>query len=188
MLFNMFVYYLHEEWEQVLVSLGLRSFKSLICKPPGWLENVSPWCFQTTCSVHLSKTQRTSQVALWKRICLPMQETQEMWVQSLGWEDPREHETATCSSIDAWKIPRTEESGRLQSTGSQKAGHAWETERMCITLCCSCLWVSSWNASSLRPLTLTCLLLIPRATTSLERLLVNCCTNLNIEYLTELVT
>lgn len=35
MLFNMFVYYLHEEWEQVLVSLGLRSFKSLICKPPG---------------------------------------------------------------------------------------------------------------------------------------------------------
>lgn len=35
MLFNMFVYYLHEEWEQVLVSLGLRSFESLIYKPPG---------------------------------------------------------------------------------------------------------------------------------------------------------
>lgn len=35
MLFNMFVYYLHEKWEQVLVSLSLRSFESLRYKPPG---------------------------------------------------------------------------------------------------------------------------------------------------------
>ena len=49
--------------------------------------------------------------------CLPtVQETQ---VQSLGWEDPLEKEMATHSSTLAWKIPRTEEPGRLQSLGSQ---------------------------------------------------------------------
>ena len=35
-----------------------------------------------------------------------MQETQEMWVQSLGWEDPLEKEVATHSSILPWKIPQ----------------------------------------------------------------------------------
>ena len=38
---------------------------------------------------------------------------QEMWVQSLGQEDPPEKEMATHSSILAWRIPRTEEAGRL---------------------------------------------------------------------------
>ena len=45
---------------------------------------------------------------------------QETWVQSLGWEDPLEKEMTTHSSILAWEIPWTEESGRLQSMGSQK--------------------------------------------------------------------
>ena len=44
------------------------------------------------------------------------EETQD---QSLGWEDPLEKEMATHSSILAWKIPWTEESGGLQSMGSQ---------------------------------------------------------------------
>ena len=39
--------------------------------------------------------------------------TQETWVRSLGWEDPLEEETATHSSILAWRIPWTEEPGRL---------------------------------------------------------------------------
>ena len=53
--------------------------------------------------------------------CLPtMQETQ---VQSLGWEALLEKEMATHSNILAWKIPRMEELGRLQSTGSQRVGH-----------------------------------------------------------------
>ena len=47
----------------------------------------------------------------------------ETWVQSLGREDPLEKEMATHSSMLAWKIPRTEESGRLQSIGSQRVGH-----------------------------------------------------------------
>ena len=46
---------------------------------------------------------------------------QEMWVWSLGWKDPLAKEVATHSSILAWEIPRTEEPGGLQSTGSQKS-------------------------------------------------------------------
>ena len=53
--------------------------------------------------------------------CLPaMQETQ---VQSLGWEDPLEKEVAAHFSTLAWKIPWTEEPGRLQPMGSQRVGH-----------------------------------------------------------------
>ena len=47
----------------------------------------------------------------------------ETRVQSLGWEDPLEKEMATHSSILAWRIPWTEEPGRLQSMGSQRVGH-----------------------------------------------------------------
>ena len=49
-----------------------------------------------------------------------MQETQEMLVQSLGWEDPLEKGMATHSSILAWRIPWTEEPGGPWSIGSQK--------------------------------------------------------------------
>ena len=53
--------------------------------------------------------------------CLPtMWETR---VRSLGQEDPLEKEMATHSSIHAWKIPWTEEPGRLQSMGSQRVRH-----------------------------------------------------------------
>ena len=45
---------------------------------------------------------------------------QETWVRSLGWEDLLEKEMATHSSTLAWKIPWTEEPGRLQSMGSQR--------------------------------------------------------------------
>ena len=68
-----------------------------------------------------------------------------MWVQSLGWEDPLEKEMATYSSILAWKITWTEESGGLQfitwkiswteepgglqSMGSQRVGHDLVTKQ-----------------------------------------------------------
>ena len=48
---------------------------------------------------------------------------QEMEIQSLGQEDPLEKETATCSSIHAWRIPWTEEPGRLQSIELQRVGY-----------------------------------------------------------------
>ena len=47
----------------------------------------------------------------------------EMSVQSLSQEDPLKKEMATHSSILAWKITRTEESGGLQATGAPRVGH-----------------------------------------------------------------
>ena len=47
---------------------------------------------------------------------------QETLVRSLGWEDPLEKGMATHSSVLAWKIPRTEKTGGLQSMVSQSAG------------------------------------------------------------------
>ena len=52
-----------------------------------------------------------------------MQEMQETPVQSLNQEDSLEEEMAAHSSILAWKIPRTEGPGGLQSMGSQRGGH-----------------------------------------------------------------
>ena len=46
-----------------------------------------------------------------------------MWVQSLGQEDSLEEGVATHSSILAWRIPWTEEPGKLQSIGSHRVGH-----------------------------------------------------------------
>ena len=52
---------------------------------------------------------------------LPAIQDTQVW--SLGWEDPPEKGMATHSSILAWRIPWTEEPGRLQSMGSQRVGH-----------------------------------------------------------------
>ena len=52
---------------------------------------------------------------------------QETWVQSLSQEDPLEKGMVTPSSILAWRIPWTEELGRLQSMGSQRVGQVWVT-------------------------------------------------------------
>ena len=60
---------------------------------------------------------KASQVIQWERIHLPMQ----MWVPSLGQDDPLEKEMATHSSILAWEIPWTEEPGGWESMGSQKS-------------------------------------------------------------------
>ena len=46
----------------------------------------------------------------------------------LGWEDLLEKEMATHSSILAWRIPWTEEPGRLISVGSRRVGHDWATK------------------------------------------------------------
>ena len=51
----------------------------------------------------------------------------ETCVRSLGWEDPLEKEMATHSSILTWRIPWTEEPGRLQFMGSQRVRHDWAT-------------------------------------------------------------
>ena len=48
---------------------------------------------------------------------------QEMQVRSLNQEDPLEKEMAALSSVLAWRIPRTEEPGEIESLGSQRVGH-----------------------------------------------------------------
>ena len=70
--------------------------------------------------------------------CLPA--IQETRVRSLGREEPLEKEMATHCSILAWKVPRTEEPGGLQSMGSQRAGHDWATNTYTYTLV-----VSYWS-------------------------------------------
>ena len=68
---------------------------------------------------------------LWLKTSLVTQTVKHlstMWetrVWSLGWEDPLEKEKANHSSTIAWKIPWTEEPGRLQSMGSQRVRHDW---------------------------------------------------------------
>ena len=75
--------------------------------------------FKTTQAYGSGYSQHwVAQVAQWSRICLPMQETQ---VQSLGWEELLEKETAIHSSIFVWEIPWTEEPDGLQAMGLQKS-------------------------------------------------------------------
>ena len=64
-----------------------------------------------------------------------MRETEETWASSLGWEDPLEESRATHSSILAWRIPWTEDPGRLQSIGSTTD------------------WLATWHTPT--PLTIT---------------------------------
>ena len=66
---------------------------------------------------------RVSLVAQTVKNSPAMQETR---IRSLGWEDPLEKGMATHSSVLAWIIPWTKESGGLQSTGSQRVGHNGE--------------------------------------------------------------
>ena len=71
-------------------------------------------------------TQKSSPGGSAVKVCLPMQ---EMWVQSLDWEDLLEEEMATPSGILAWEIPWTEGPGGLQSMGSQRIGHDLPTKQ-----------------------------------------------------------
>ena len=77
-------------------------------------------CLNMVQLVIVSMMVRTSLVAQTVKRLSKMWETR---VQSLGWEDPLEKEMAIHSSTIAWKIPWTEEPGRLQSLGSQRVGH-----------------------------------------------------------------
>ena len=65
-------------------------------------------------------TYGTCLVAQMAKRLSTMRETQ---VRAVGWEDPLEKEMAIHSSTIAWKIPRTEETGRLQSMGPQRVGY-----------------------------------------------------------------
>ena len=77
------------------------------------------------------------------KIHLPIQKTQETWVSPLGWKDTLEEEMTIHSSILAWKIPWTEELGRLQSIKSQRVG--------CNLVTKHALMHPSWGSQNLLP-------------------------------------
>ena len=56
------------------------------------------------------------------RLCLPMQEMQEMQIRSLGREDPLKEETISHSRMLAWRVPGTEEHGEVRSMEWQRVG------------------------------------------------------------------
>ena len=82
----------------------------------------------------------------------------ETRVQSLGQEDPLEKEMAIHFSTLSWKIPWTEEPGRLQSMGSQRVVHDWTTS---LSLCPVHMWKLHWTliVFFLKQILLICLLL-----------------------------
>ena len=71
----------------------------------------------------MNSARLASQAALVVRNPLASARDAKTRVRSLGGEDPLEEETATHSSILAWKTPWTEETGMLEATGSQRIGH-----------------------------------------------------------------
>ena len=74
---------------------------------------------------------------MWERTHLSMEETR---VQSLGQEDPLEGGTTTHSSVLAWRIPWTEEPGRLQSVGPHRVRHDWSDLHTICYLHVDCLF------------------------------------------------
>ena len=86
------------------------------------------------------------------RIHLPLQEMQEVCVQSLNQEDPLEEEMTTHSSVLSWRIPWTEEPGSLQSMGSCKELNMTEVTETTHKTACShlgfCSW-ASWQANQM---------------------------------------
>ena len=102
---------------------SLKAFSGTSCARVSWFAVTPDVRFLVYISQVRYKIQ-TSPVAQMVK-CLPAM--WETWVRFLGREYSLEKEMAIHSSILAWKIPWTEEPGRLQSTGSQRVGHDWTT-------------------------------------------------------------
>ena len=81
------------------------------------------WLFSSRMFSSILPSTRASQAAQRKRIHLPMQETQEVWVRSLGWEDSPGGGNGNPCEYSCLEIPWTEEPGGLQSTGLQTVEH-----------------------------------------------------------------
>ena len=77
--------------------------------------------------LHVHQSQKLSEPLHLAQMVKRLPAVRETQVRSLDWEDPLEKEMATHFSTLAWKIPQTEEPGRLQSMGSQRVGHDWAT-------------------------------------------------------------
>ena len=100
----------------LLIQRGWQDFSLLMCYSQVPVNVNFP---------HITKCFLASPIAQWVKNPPVMQETQEMRVRSLGWEDLLEKGMATHSSILAWRSPWTEEPGGLQSIELQRV---WATK------------------------------------------------------------
>ena len=87
--------------------------------PPTWKPH--------KCSILINHFLSITRASLVTQVVKNLPAIWKTWVPSLGWEDLLEKRSATYSSILVWRIPWTEEPGRLLSTGSQRMGHNWVT-------------------------------------------------------------
>ena len=99
-----------------LLLFSLQLFLLIESQPLWWLGSWLYWYHYDPRRASLVARMVKNLPAVW-----------ETWVRSLGQEDPLEKGMATHSSILAWRIPWTEEPGRLQSMGSQRVRHDWTT-------------------------------------------------------------
>ena len=118
-----------KEWVRVHEVLRITIVEEMLRRPEN-KQNESRLseteCFQQTHMVTaFFLLHREKGASLMAQTVKNLPATQETQVQSLGWDYPLEEGMATHSSILAWRIPWTEESGRLQSMGSQRVGHDW---------------------------------------------------------------
>ena len=88
-------------------------------------------------------------LSVWLKLNLPAM--QGTWVWSLGQEDSLEKGMANQSSIPAWRMPWTEDAGRLQSMGSQRVRHDWATNWSSETETGPGLHTHGWNWSRSQP-------------------------------------
>ena len=107
---------MHDCWDNLAITSMLQNFQQ---RTEDWLEHPSPEAYLSLHSSVLGFPRWLS-----SKESAAMQETQ---VCFLGQEDPQENKMATHSSILDWRIPWTEEPGRLQSMGLQKVRHNWAT-------------------------------------------------------------
>ena len=124
-------------WKTPVRSLGLEDplekemaiHSSTIAWKIPWTEE--PGRLQSTGSQRIGYDWATSLTYRIAQLVKNLPAIQESLVQFLDWEDPLEKEMEIHSSTIAWKIPWTEEPGRLQSMGSRRVGHNWLHSSWC---------------------------------------------------------
>ena len=128
---------LENKAEKTVSAQGSKSFLFLVITPLSIFIKLYAeiWQWYEGCRIPRGQTLGNIRTLYWSRqaslVAQPVKnppEKQETGVWSLGWEDPLKKRMATQSSILAWRIPRTEEPGGLQSTGSERVRHDWEAE------------------------------------------------------------
>ena len=118
-------------WRTCLGMISIISFVEScclgLCKAQGWVLMLPPWSLPTLLFVTYTNTNQASLLA---QMVKNLPAVQETGVWSLGQEDSLQKGMAAHSRILAWRIPWTEEPGRLQSMGSHRVKHDWATNTL----------------------------------------------------------